>query len=1852
MRRLAWLAGLGLLGAAHGASAQGTASLGIDCSKARSATEKAICANPGLLALDRQSATAYADALARQPDRADVLRADLLRWLKARDAACALPARAVPDCLRAQITARIAALAPPPAARTATALPAAIPSPPPAGRTFVTDAPLPVPPDPAIPAVYLPVAAATLDQATLPASPAGETLLRVTAPGRFAIAARSPSGTALQLVDMLAGPGEVSGIAGSQDGRIDALLDVGTYKLRVMTAEKATGSVALAVTPFRDAAPPRALPQGGRMVADTLRDGEQRAFWFAVPAGGTVRLEAAGRSLADLRLWRDGRDLVAIDTGITATEPVPGHGLTDARIQGRLEPGTYLLVAYGGEAARWTDNDPSQPFLLRAGASDALAAGWAGGTMGPFGSEVYVVPVAAALLRLRLPAPAEAELVAQGRATIDRRSREPVATLAVTPGRQSLVEVRAAAGQAFTLRALEQPSSVATGRGTFWVSAVANGTGGDEVPPTVVLERADNSRNAPRIVADTLPRLVPGAWRTRFNIRGRTSLAVQANGPVAVQTTGAPVDVRQGGVADLPAGYYALNVVPQPGVQGAVELVAGPPGVVPPPAQAMPPDPVLPLGTQPLTWGERLVLSGVEAPGVSLGLSARPAPVALAEGPLPVSLAAGAGIDVPVRLAPGAVLSVTEVGQGPVPYAKADGAGGGITVTLPPADHPRTVVLAARTVPSPPPSIPAPPPLAAVPTVQAGTPSFFDLERDRERTFSLQVAEGGLLRVETLGRLHTAGRLGNAFIPGFAEADANGIGQNMLIQKVLRAGRYRVAVRAQDSTGHAGFLASPAPLLSPGTLLPGGSVRATLPAGSGAAIPMVLDTAQTVHLDVASLGDPWTGRLEDADGWPLTKPGPLDGIEQKLPAGRYRLLVEPAATARQVVARLRTVPPPAPPITGHGPHPLPFGTPQDATWREPDSQAAPRTPDTWVFNLAGAADVTVTLPDTMLGTLKRDGEEGAGRRVFKSWHGRLDAGAYRLEVTALGRNDRAPYTVSLNSDQVQPGVPRPVTLPATVPFAIAAPRVVSLTTWGTLPVKAVLRRADGTVVGRFRARTDDWNIAVSRPLPAGQYKLELAAADAPATSDVTASDAPGAVRDSSGDNNSSPNNDASNDASSGSDSSSDNGSSPDSDAPPPDDQVAQTAASQSSGDKPASTRASSDDSSDSDAPGPTVEVRLALPEAAEPVPAPAQAAALPGAGVHVLAVEAPPAGTLLVAGAQSAAPLVLALERRRGDAWDVVALDEGRTPIVAAPADGEAQPWRVEAWAVDGGPEPVQAAVRAVAMDEQAPGEVTLRAVDGMPAALAAAHVRLAQPGLLAVSGAAGEVRAGGWPGHPLLPLSGGAVPPLGQDVWLLGPEGPVTAAPLQPAPGQGVALTVPAGLLATLPAVPVEDGAVRLWRARSGTGQPSLGAAMGYAPNGAVALAGPSVPLRAADGDTLRLVLQQDRLALQPTQAVDAAFHATLPPGTALPVTLPPGNKTVDAALPPDTAAIPDWHDPHVAAWAGENAVTRTMAGSWTTMLLVNVGTEPAPVGLSIAPSPPTAAMQPGTVLKRFFGAGGSFELPVAGVPGARIRTAGPATLAVIGADGTVATGTDAPVSGPGRVVVTHEAGAVAVWVDGEGASPWPQPAAQPAAVPSRVALAGAAMAFAVRADAPMLLHVTTTAPVLLALAQPGRTDPPTLFPSGAELHRMVPAGTAELRAYSATDGPLSGTLELRAEPVLPVAEGLGPSVSVPPGGAAAFGFTATRAGAVGIGVQTDVEGTTARLLDGSGRVVGEGVAMLVSLQPGRYVLEAAVPPGSGTAVLRPAVVGIAPRPNGPPPDVVQGYLELVGMKPQGTAR
>ena len=1236
--------------------------------------------------------------------------------------------------------------------------------------------------------------------------------------------------------------------------------------------------------------------------------------------------------------------------------------------------------------------------------------------------------------------------------------------------------------------------------------------------------------------------------------------------------------------------------------------------------------PVLALGRQQLAPGQSLTLLGGSGPGAAIDLLARALPAALEAAPLTVTVAAGETVQLPVRLPAAGSLAATVIGEGGAAAELRDQHDAGATrigtATVAAADHARTVILAwhpPEAAANPAPASQAPAAAAPPPTpLAAGRPQFFDLARDEERSFGFELAEGGLYRVETLGRLETEGWIGTPFDPAIAHEAANGHGHNMLLQSYLRAGRYRVTVAARDSAGRAGILANPAPLRDGGTLLPGGSVRATMPAGSGVAFPIEIDAAGRYHLDLVGLGRKFTARLEDAEGWPILSAGDLSSVDRALSPGRYRVLVLPQAVDARVVGRLTLVEPEAP-LQGHGPHPLRFDAEQHFQWREPLGRDDPRVPDQWDFDLFGPAHVTIEISDGMAAELRRADAAGGpvlARLLYKSgFAGELPAGRFRIAATSLGRNDRLDYSLLLRSEELQPARPRSIALPATVPFAIAGDRVVSLTSFGDVDVKAVLRDGDGRVLGRYDDRVDDWNIAVSRYLPAGRYALDLSqVAPPPAT--------PAAKADNSAD------------------------------ASAPDQPAAEFDETEKEG--------GTEETPAAEPTGSRVELRLALPREAEMIAAPAAGAVtLPGAEVHRLALPPAAPGELIVAAAASRAELVLSLERRDPHLnWRSEAIDQGRAPAVAIPADGDAsRPWRVSVWTVDGGPEPVRFAVGSIVAAAQPVGAVTLAplALDGMPGGMRAALVAVPVSGLVRLGADPAGVLAGSVPGQPLRPVEGRIIVPQQGRVWLLARDRDASTLPLAalaPETFEPIALTLPAGATATLPAGPTGDGRLRFWLAKSGLGQPGIAAGhgMGVAPGSAFALAGPA-PLKAwnaGDGNSLRLRLERFDLRLLPERQAEPAVTATLPAASALPLRLPAGGKRLRIDLPAGAAAVAGWHDAEaVTAWTGGTSASWLLEGRWDDALLVNPSGSPLPATVSVTPlAAAPALLQPGAAQKRFFGAAGVLSLPFAARPGQRLVVAG-AAATVLAADGRIDRGRVIPLSGSGRMQLHHPPGLLAAWIEGDGSSPWPPTPARAVTLPAEMALADETMNLSLTVPGPALLHARTTAPVIAILVRAGRAEAPVLFPMGAEFHRYLDAGTAELRLVSPADGPLAGSLELDTTPAIPAGEGLGAAVAVAPGGSALFAFEVAADGPVGVGIRADPDRAAVRLLDQDGRVAGTGIAMLRRLRKGHYLIEARLPPDAPTALVRPAVVGITPRPSGPPAAVARHYLELVGMVP-----
>jgi len=265
---------------------------------------------------------------------------------------------------------------------------------------------------------------ARLRRTEVPAAGRQETILSVERFGRYSVRAASRQGTAVRVIDRMAGELGAAGEAGRENGRIDLFLDRGDYQVVTESHVHGEGTAKLSVEPFRDAREARGA--GGRpataapapaaaatpaapelverkLVTESLDDLRQLPYWLRLAERREVRLEAAGRNLADLRLWRDGSWLEDVAPSCGAIQPVTGQPLLRCEIAATLPAGLYLVTLYGGPPQPWSEDAAEHPLHLRWGYPLLADAGRRRYQVSPFGEDRFELPANVNYVRIELP---------------------------------------------------------------------------------------------------------------------------------------------------------------------------------------------------------------------------------------------------------------------------------------------------------------------------------------------------------------------------------------------------------------------------------------------------------------------------------------------------------------------------------------------------------------------------------------------------------------------------------------------------------------------------------------------------------------------------------------------------------------------------------------------------------------------------------------------------------------------------------------------------------------------------------------------------------------------------------------------------------------------------------------------------------------------------------------------------------------------------------------------------------------------------------------------------------------------------------------------------------------------------------------------------------------------------------------------------------------------------------------------------------------------------------------------------------------------------------------------------------
>ncbi|MBI3785091.1 MAG: hypothetical protein HY270_17005 [Deltaproteobacteria bacterium] len=442
----------------------------------------------------------------------------------------------------------------------------------------------------------------------LPAAGRGEAILTVPAFGRYAVLVHSSQGTGLQLMDRLAGPSEVQGAIGKVDGRIDQFLDRGTYKVVTHGHPKAVGDAHVEAHAFRELNPTPPLLIEHKLLHESLGDFEQRSYWLDIRERQQVILEAAGRNLTDLRLWSNGNWLVDLAPAREVIEPTKGQPLLTCRMTAALDPGLYLLTAYGGFSQPWANDSREHPFYLRSGIPKRPEVARSHHAVSPFGIDRWLVPGDATYFRLELPEARPATLSAGlfneqhpfddngTHGNISKTSLVPATWTEISRHAWHVVTVSGAAGQPYVLQHFNAGERYAgIGRqwslpqsGRYWISTVHSGDPDDSVDATAIVMRIprlwSETQHSEPLVTQMVVIDQKSPWVRRANLLDTLTLFVQIKqtGKYQVLARGPKARFRfepfllqrphgyqepdlqpAGFVWDLDAGYYVLTAVPE-----------------------------------------------------------------------------------------------------------------------------------------------------------------------------------------------------------------------------------------------------------------------------------------------------------------------------------------------------------------------------------------------------------------------------------------------------------------------------------------------------------------------------------------------------------------------------------------------------------------------------------------------------------------------------------------------------------------------------------------------------------------------------------------------------------------------------------------------------------------------------------------------------------------------------------------------------------------------------------------------------------------------------------------------------------------------------------------------------------------------------------------------------------------------------------------------------------------------------------------------------------------------------------------------------------------------------------------
>lgn len=896
--------------------------------------------------------------------------------------------------------------------------------------------------------------------------------LTIRSGGRYAIHLESDSGAALQLVDRIMGHGPVSGIAGYRDGRIDAFLDPGMYRLRIEGDTRDTHPVRIRVSPVTaDPSERRPLPSGEALTELELRDFQVREFWFTLQQKKDLYIEAAGRALSDMRLWEAGVFLTGDRPIVTRSEATPGQPMNICRFAVTCPPGTYRLALYGGQPLVWSVRSAEFPLYLRSGIPVLPGAGVSDSSVSIFGEDVFKIPEGSDFFRLDARTPGTAFSIKpferkiypgsfqESRSIQDIKKpyvewREPTADSA------KLVRISGASGTPYSLRWFKTLHTENVGSlepGSFNLHVIQGGRPRD-LPElnALVVEVPDRRDSPPRLIARSTTMSGPETpFVRRFNVNGTVSfyLELTDEGLYRLESRGIqarfilePLLLTKPGdyVRPLPEsfphtrsttpGLYLLTILPDS--PGALDLA-----VV--------------YGDQPVRWPS--------------SFTSEPTPdghiifenLAFSRDHSYRILTNGTG---------------APAGYGLLPTDSAEPPGSRI---LSPGDT--AVDFSASRSPR-------------ISDLPLNDPVLLNLSPDASGRMRCRIDTPGIYRLEidTVGDVETAFRtMMKTSLDGW-----NRTGHRHVFQNYLIPGDYYLEYAvSKQYFGMFNIQLNAIETYSTGALVPGETCRMDTAVPGIPVIELTVDHTGDYRMACRSVHGPCSLRVETRDRWPVVPLQTDHETLEELPAGMYRLfpMIRPGMTACQLHV---TSDDGVKPVQGPGPHVLSLSRGGYGTWMQEEGIRE----HIWMFTLNAATHLSISLSHGMEGRLEKPADSSMSPIPIiagSSWNGSLGAGEYRLNVASSIPDSMKPYHVKVRTDPLVSGGRCTIPCPGKVRINMQTgsgdgnvtanhhmpPALIMVE--GSRDTRAVLADAEGRTVDVVDDVPGDWNPILVIP---GDYR--------------------------------------------------------------------------------------------------------------------------------------------------------------------------------------------------------------------------------------------------------------------------------------------------------------------------------------------------------------------------------------------------------------------------------------------------------------------------------------------------------------------------------------------------------------------------------------------------------------------------------------------------------------------------------------------------------------------------------------------------------------------------------------------